>query len=90
MRELYFEKQFRKDLKRMETRGKNIGKLEKLISYIAKHGTPMSSRRPHKLHGEWSPALECHVENSDWLLIYTVTKSTVYLYRTGSHSDLFE
>ncbi len=90
MRELSFEKQFRKDLRRMEARGKDINKLEKLISYILKHGTPPPSRRPHKLHASWSPALECHIENNDWLLIYTVTRSTVHLYRTGSHDDLFD
>ncbi|MDP2651730.1 MAG: type II toxin-antitoxin system YafQ family toxin, partial [bacterium] len=43
---------------------------------------------PHKLHGKWIGYSECHIEH-DWLLIYKTDTKFVYLYRTGSHNDLF-
>jgi mRNA interferase YafQ len=33
--------------------------------------------------------MECHI-GFDWLLIYQVDREEVRLYRTGTHSDLFE
>ncbi|MCI5120644.1 MAG: type II toxin-antitoxin system mRNA interferase toxin, RelE/StbE family, partial [Candidatus Electrothrix sp. AUS4] len=32
---------------------------------------------------------ECHIE-PDWLLIYRISESNLYLERTGSHTDLFK
>jgi mRNA interferase YafQ len=42
----------------------------------------------HKLTGNYVDRWECHIE-TDWLLIYRTTKTTLFLERTGSHSDLF-
>lgn len=51
---------------------------------------PLEARhRPHRLIGSWSPCCECHIE-PDWLLIYHVTESALFLVRNGSHSDLFD
>lgn len=45
--------------------------------------------RDHKLSGRWKDFRDCHIE-PDWILIYRVTESTLYLERTGSHADLFK
>ena len=59
--------------------------VEKLAS-----GIELEARnKPHKLIGNYINKWECHIE-SDWLLIYEVTDELVILYRTGTHSDLFE
>ena len=34
------------------------------------------------------PHRECHIQ-PDWLLIYYQTDTELYLYRTGTHADLF-
>ncbi len=53
-------------------------------------GIPLPSRaRPHMLVGEYRGVMECHI-TPDWLLLYEVTDIEVYLYRTGTHNDLFE
>ena len=44
--------------------------------------------RDHPLSGDWKDYRECHLA-PDWLLIYKVTDETLYLARTGTHSDLF-
>jgi len=44
----------------------------------------------HKLHGEWKGYYECHLA-PDILLIYEINneESIIYMYRIGSHSELF-
>ena len=44
----------------------------------------------HELTGNYSGYRECHV-HPDFLLVYKVVDSQLqlYLYRTGTHSDLF-
>jgi mRNA interferase YafQ len=44
--------------------------------------------RDHSLVGDWLGYRECHAQ-ADWLLIYRIDDDTVYLARTGTHSDLF-
>ena len=41
------------------------------------------------LKGNWSGYREVHLE-SDWLLIYKIAGGTVFLVRTGSHSELLQ
>jgi mRNA interferase YafQ len=42
----------------------------------------------HNLSGDYSGYRECHV-SPDWLLIYKQSETELLLYRTGTHSDLF-
>jgi mRNA interferase YafQ len=44
----------------------------------------------HALGGEYDKCRDCHIL-PDWILIYQVDKdeNTLYLIRTGTHSDLF-
>ena len=44
----------------------------------------------HSLSGNYEGFRECHIE-PDWLLVYKIDKNELilYLFRTGTHSDLF-
>ncbi len=79
---------FKKDLKKVSKRGKNIDKLEFIVEKIQKGNNLDIRYRNHQLTGNWYPCSECHIE-PDWLLIYQVKQTEVILIRTGSHSDLF-
>lgn len=80
--------QFKKDLKRVSKRGKNIDKLEVIVNCL-QAGESLDLRyRNHQLTGNWSFRWECHIE-PDWLLIYQQTEVELILIRTGSHSDLY-
>ncbi|MBW3570420.1 MAG: type II toxin-antitoxin system YafQ family toxin [Gemmatimonadetes bacterium] len=88
MREIRRTGQFKRDVKRMEKRGKGFSELRHVIELLAT-GEPLEPRhRDHPLSGGYSGARECHVE-PDWLLIYERTQYELILVRTGTHSDLF-
>ena len=88
MKEYSQSRQFTRDLKRIAARGKDLNKLKRTVVQLA-NGEPLaSSCRDHALIGKWKPARECHIE-PDWLLIYTIDNESLWLERTGSHSDLF-
>jgi mRNA interferase YafQ len=81
--------QFRRDVKRMEKRGKDMSKLRKVIVLLLE-ASPLPERlRDHPLRGEWAGCRDLHIE-PDWLLIYNASEDNVLLERTGTHSDLFD
>ena len=83
-----FRKQFNKDLRRAERRGKDPEKLRSIVDQLLA-GHPLAPRhRPHKLRGNWSQYWECHIE-PDWLLIWKPEEDRLIFVRTGTHSDLF-
>lgn len=79
---------FDRDIKKVKKRNKDLSKLKTIISLLAQKGSLSPKYKPHPLIGSWVPCWDCHIE-PDWLLIYQVTKTHVYLFRTGTHSDLF-
>lgn len=80
--------QFRRDVKRIEKRGKDMAKREVLT--ILLEGTELPDRyRDHPLKGDWKGYRDAHIE-PDWLLIYRVVGEELQLARTGSHADLFQ
>jgi len=79
---------FKRDVKRMESRGKPMSKLRALILLLIEESSLPESYRDHALSGNWKNFRDCHIE-PDWLLIYKVDGSHLHLVRTGSHSDLF-
>jgi mRNA interferase YafQ len=89
MRRVTQHTRFKNNLKRMKRRGKNIKDLIAFVELLAEDGMLPTGYRPHQLRGEWKGIWECHVDN-DWLLIYEVTVNEVFLFRTGTHADLFE
>jgi mRNA interferase YafQ len=88
MREIRRTGQFKRDIKRMEKRGKDFSELRRVIELLAT-GEPLEPRhRDHPLSGGYSGSRDCHIE-PDWVLIYERTKDELLLIRTGTHSDLF-
>ena len=89
MRRIAQQRRFRDDLRRQKRLGKDVDDLIAAVELLAESGMLPSSYRPHRLSGVWGGVWECHIE-PDWLLIYDVTATEVFLIRTGRHSDLFE
>ena len=80
---------FKKDYKRMASRGKNMKKLDAVLIDLSNDNVLDPKYRDHKLIGNFKTRRECHIE-PDWLLIYRLEKNKLILERTGSHSDLFD
>lgn len=91
MRKIKVRKSFEKDLKRIKKSGNyNLEKLFEIVDKLAKGITLEERYRDHKLSGKYEGFRECHI-SPDWLLIYEIKEDelVLFLYRTGSHSDLF-
>lgn len=82
------QKQFEKDLIKAKKRGKDISKIEDIITQLINARSLPIKNREHKLQGNFKDFWECHIE-PDWLLIYKKTPAEIILIRTGTHSDLF-
>ena len=89
MRYVIFKSRCERDLKLMKRRGKDSDDFLDVARMLAAQGHLSSEYQPHKLSGKYEGYWECHIE-SDWLLIYAVTKREIFLVRTGTHADLFE
>jgi len=88
MKKVSQTRQFLRDVKKAAKRGKDLNKLKRIVSLLAK-GEPLeASCRDHSLTGQWKPSRDCHIE-PDWILIYTIDNENLCLERTGTHSDLF-
>lgn len=81
--------QFRRDVKRVEKRGKDLGKLKELLILLMQRSELPSRYRDHPLKGDWNGFRDAHIE-PDWLLIYRIQDDELQLARTGSHADLFQ
>jgi mRNA interferase YafQ len=80
---------FEKDVERLIRRNKDTEKLKSVIRSLARGEKLDSIYRDHKLTGNYYGCRDCHIE-SDWLLIYKYDEETLFLIRTGTHSDLFK
>lgn len=83
-----YTKRFAKDLALTKKRGKDTGKLKKVIELIVSEQPLPPRLRNHVLAGKYTGRRECHIE-PDWLLIYKLKPAAVIFERTGTHSDLF-
>lgn len=81
--------QFKRDVKRVEKRGKDMAKLRALVLLLMEQKPLPRSYHDHPLKGDWKGNREIHIE-ADWLLIYRVVGDELRLARTGTHSDLFK
>ncbi|MCL1806657.1 MAG: type II toxin-antitoxin system YafQ family toxin [Oscillospiraceae bacterium] len=81
---------FQKDLKRVRSRGYDIGLLTDVIQKLAAGETLDAVYNDHPLKGQYADCRECHI-TPDWLLIYKISGNALFLFltRTGTHSDLF-
>ena len=84
-----YTRQFEKDVKLMERRGKNLNKLKMIIRSFVAGETLDPIHHDHRLIGNWKGRRECHIE-SDWLLIYKTESNRIIFERTGTHADLFQ
>lgn len=84
-----YSKQFDKDIKRLQKRGKSWEKIKTIIKILINEKLLPECCQDHKLIGNYKGRRECHVE-PDWLLIYKIEGSEIIFERTGSHSDLFK
>lgn len=81
---------FKREVKLMMRRGKNLEKLLQIVALLA-DGIPLPPEcRNHPLVGDYIGYWECHIE-PDWLLVYTISEQYLILTlaKTGTHSDLF-
>lgn len=79
---------FKSDVKRQKKRGKDMGKLKKLIELLANEDDVPPEYVDHPLSGNWRGYRDAHIEG-DWLLIYKVDDDELRLARTGTHQDIF-
>ncbi len=89
MRSIRRDTQFKRDVKRLQKRGKDLGKLKHVIGLLINAEKLEPKHRDHQLKGLIKDCRECHIE-PDWLLIYRIEGSELCLVRTGSHADLFK
>ena len=84
-------KRFRKSLKKMIRRGKDINKINDVILKLANGETLDPMYRDHALSGDLEGLRDCHIEN-DWVLLYFYTTTgelVLTLSDTGTHADVF-
>lgn len=83
-----YTKQFQKDTRRADRRGKELEKF-KMLARTLLAGNPLDAiHRDHKLSGNLVGRRDCHIE-SDWILIYRIDGDRLVFERMGTHSDLF-
>lgn len=89
MRAIVLSSKIKKDLKLCKKRGLKLDPFYEVVSKIA-NGKPLeTSHQDHPLHGKLAGKRGCHIE-PDWIVIYSVSKEKVMLYRTGTHADLYK
>ncbi|MBI9108649.1 MAG: type II toxin-antitoxin system YafQ family toxin [Spirochaetales bacterium] len=86
--------QFRKDIKRIQKSGRkksDMTKIKWIIEQLTLPAALPEQNREHTLSGNYNIYRECHIL-PDLLLIYLQDKEAneLFLYRIGSHSELFE
>ena len=81
---------FLKDLRIAKKRGLDLSLLEEVVNKLASNEPLDEKYHDHALSGSYSDFRECHVK-PDWILIYCIDDEELelFLFRTGTHSDLF-
>ena len=90
MYQIQFTSKMKRDVKRMQKRGKDISKLTSVLTILASGTALPPQNRDHQLTGNYSDFRECHIE-PDWLLVYRIEEDVLILTatETGTHADLF-
>lgn len=91
MFEVVLSNRFRKDLKLAAKRGLRLDELNAIVEQLAAGHTLPERNRDHALTGDYIGFRECHIR-PDWLLVYRVDGDALelFLFRTGTHTDLFD
>ena len=82
--------QYKRTLKKMVKRGKNVEKLQKTINLIKQHRLKELKDLHPITKGKYAGNMDCHIEG-DWVLIwrYEDDKLILVLVDTGDHQMLF-
>jgi mRNA interferase YafQ len=80
--------QFKRDLKKFQHNKTVQKELNTVLGVLLNVKQLAKKYHDHPLSGNWIGFRECHVK-PDVLLIYTSNKTTLFLERIGSHSELF-
>lgn len=90
--EIIMTSAFKKELKNIKKRNKDLSKLTEIVNKLAKDEELNVKNRDHALVNNlrFQNCRECYIE-PDWLLIYKKNsyKLILFLIETGTHSDLF-
>jgi mRNA interferase YafQ len=84
-----YRKKFKKNLELLVRRGKDPEKIKIVINLLINRQPLAQKHKDHPLSGNFIGFRNCHIE-PDWLMIYRIVDDTLYLERTGTHSDLFK
>jgi len=89
MRTPVLSSKFKRDVKRLEKRGKDMRKLRAAITILIEELPLPASYLDHPLRGNWHGFRDMHIE-PDWLMIYRIVGQEVQFARSGTHADLFD
>lgn len=91
MLEVVLSNRFKKDLKLAARRGMDLGELDAIVERLAAQLPLPDRNRDHALTGDYIGFRECHIR-PDWLLVYRADGEDLllFLFRTGTHADLFD
>ena len=80
---------YKKSLKKMLKRGKDIKKLTNVVLKLANGKQLPPQHKDHPLSGDLAGLRDCHIE-TDWVLLYEIKDNLLILSLadTGTHSDL--
>ena len=89
---VFYSSKFKRDLKKVESQGKNVTKLFDVVDKLAIKEKLEPKYKNHILKNSkrYKNCFECHIE-PDWLLVYQYLddKLVLLLVNTGSHSEVF-
>jgi mRNA interferase YafQ len=88
MLKIVYERQFKKEFKRLQQTGRNLACFREAIQYLQEGISLPEHCRDHQLGGDWNGFKECHL-GGDFLLIYRIHNDELMLVRIGSHRQLF-
>lgn len=88
MLDVRYSTKFKKDMKSCQKRSYDMQLISEAIAILRIPEPLPDKNRDHALTGNYVGFHECHLL-PDWLLIYRYNENELYLYRTGTHADLF-
>ena len=89
MRRPVYSGQCKRDVKRVEKRGKDMAKFKALARLLIAADPLPIPYRDYPLKGARASFRDAHIE-PDWRLIYKVDGEALRFERTGTHADLFD
>lgn len=89
MREFKYSARFKRDYKLCKKRGRDMQKMQYILSILALGETIPERYKDHPLKSNWKGYRDIHIE-PDWILIYKLEGAVILLAATGTHSDILE